>query len=82
MGKLVERQVIVSWYRPEEKLPPEEWDTILLTVSGTGKRVKYDHALTLGGYDPKVGWYLNGWEDELLDNFTVHAWADIDPYKG
>ena len=82
MGKLIERQVIATWYTPMEKLPPAEWDTLLLTVSGKGNNVAYDHALALGGYDPEIGWYLDGLEDELLNDFTVHAWCDIYPYRG
>ena len=79
---LIERQVIASWYTPEEKLPPEEWDTLLLTVSGKGDNVTYDHALALGGYDENIGWYLDDFNERLLKDFTVHAWCDIDPYKG
>ena len=79
---LIERQVIATWYKPEEKLPPEEWDTVLLTVSGEGENVKYDHAFALGGYDPDIGWYLDGFEEKALKDFTVHAWCDLEPYKG
>lgn len=79
---LIERQVIATWYRPEEKLPPEGWDSMLLTVSGKGEHVTFDHALTLGGYDPEIGWYLNDIDSDDLTDFTVHAWCDIDPYKG
>lgn len=82
MGKLVERQVIASWYKPEEKLPPEDWDMMLLTISGHGKHVQYDHALVIGGYDPENGWFLEGPDEDKLTEFTVHAWSDIEPYRG
>lgn len=82
MGKLVERQVIASWYKPEEKLPPENWDTMLLTIAGHGKNVQYDHAFAIGGYDPENGWFLEGPDEDKLTEFTVHAWSDIEPYRG
>ena len=78
----VERQVIASWYKPEEKLPPAEYDAILLTVSGRGNGVVYDHAFAIGGYDPKSGWYLENLSGEILEEFAVNAWCDIEPYKG
>ena len=76
----IERQTIVTWYRPDEKLPPEG-DIVVATVSGRrGKNITYDHAFAL------VSWFPDGLgfalEDIHLDEFTVHAWCDLEPYKG
>ena len=79
---LIERQVIATWYTPAEKLPPKEWDSCLLTISGEVGRTKFDHVFAIGGYDPDEGWYLDGELQEDIKDFTVHAWCDIDPYKG
>ena len=76
---MIEKQVLVTWYTPEEKLPPEGY-MVLVTVSGTGRNVAYDHSFALAEYfDDGLGWTL---ETDLLDDFTVHAWADIEPYGG
>lgn len=77
---VVEKQVIVSWYRPCEKLPPEEWDEVLCTISGRGKNVIYDHVIVLMGYDKSIGWFCP--IDNGLEDFVVHAWCDLEPYKG
>ena len=78
----VERQVIATWYTPQEKLPPADWDTMLLTVSGKGEHITFDHVLKMGGFDPATGWYLDDIDSSCLKDFVVHAWCDIDPYKG
>ena len=52
MSGLIERQVIATWYTPKEKLPPEAWDSCLLTISGEVGRTKFDHVFAIGGYDP------------------------------
>lgn len=72
-----ERQVIVTWHRPEEKLPgPGE--IVVMSVSGKGKNMSYDHTFALGWWlDDGLGWELEGVE---LTEFTVHAWCDLDPY--
>ena len=79
MKKLIERQVFVTWYTPEEKLP--ERDTVVLaTISGTGNNIEYYHAFALAEWCRNgEGWFL---EDAELDTFTVHAWCDIEPYGG
>ena len=80
---VVEKQVIVNWYRPEEKLPPEVWDVVLCTVSGRAKFATFDHVLALMSYDKQIGWFIveNFGNDEITE-FKVHAWCDLDPYKG
>ena len=81
-GKLVERQVIVNWYSPEEKTPPEDWDVVLCTVSGRSFGSIYDHVLALMSFDKRTGWEHLAQGDEHIDDFVVHAWCDLDPYKG
>lgn len=78
MSKLaIERQVIVTWYTPEEKLPPEG-ETVVITVSGQHDHVRYDHAFALAEwFDDCYGWELSEIE---LDEFVVHAWCDLKPY--
>lgn len=74
---VVERQVIVTWEKPEEKMP-NEGDIVVVTVSGKGKNVEYDHAFALAEwYDDGEGWYVSCPD---LDECTVHAWCDLEPY--
>lgn len=81
---MIERQVIVTWHKPEEKMP-NEGDIVVVTVSGGFDNVTYDHAFVLAEwYDDGLGWYFH---DEILNqtnrkSITVHAWCDLEPYKG
>lgn len=80
MGKLVERQVIVTWYTMEEKMP-EEGQFTIVTFSGRWKNVTYVHTFGIAEwYDDGLGWTINGLPEDA--EFTVHAWCDLDPYKG
>jgi hypothetical protein len=75
---MIERQVIVTWYTPEEKLPPVG-QFVIATISGKGEHITYDHSLTL------AEWYEDGWaltDDTKIKEFTVHAWCDLEPYGG
>lgn len=76
---MIERQTIVTWYTPREKLP-KEGEIVIATISGCTKHVTYDHAFAL------VEWYADGLgftlTDIELDEFTVHAWCDLQPYGG
>ena len=72
--KVIERQAIVTWHTLEEKRPPED-DIVLVTISGTNR----DHCFALASYTDDEGWVL--WSDDL-EEFTVHAWCDLEPYKG
>ena len=49
-----ERQVIVTWYRPAEKVPPADYST-LITFSGKLKNDEYNHALGIASYFPGEG---------------------------
>ena len=77
---MIERQQFVTWYTPEEKLP-NEGDITVVTISGRGgNNVTYDHAFALAKwYNDGEGWNLT---DIELDEFVVHAWADLKPYGG
>ena len=80
MPGLIERQVIVTWYTPEER-PPEEDTYTVVTFSGHYKNITYDHALGIATWaDDGCGWLLDGAPEGI--SFTVHAWADLEPYKG
>lgn len=81
---MIERQVIVTWHTPEEKLPPE-YMTVVATISGKTKRtdhdvfITYDHALAVMEWaDDGCGWIkVDGPE---LEELIVHAWCDLDAY--
>ena len=78
----VVRQDIVTWYTPEEKLP-SPGDIIPVTISGSDSRHRmiYDHAFALASwFDDGEGWQIYGLDD--LDDFTIHAWCDLEPYTG
>lgn len=74
-----ERQVIVTWYRPGEKDPPEDYSTII-TFSGKAKNVEYKHALGTASYFTGEGWLIDGLDEGTSDRMTIEAWADLDPY--
>lgn len=77
---MIERQVIVTWTKPEEKLPPEEL-IVVVTVSGQIRQVTYDHALMLAVLDEREGWFFEELNDIAdMNQLTVHAWADLEPY--
>ena len=77
--EIVERQVITTWNPPDKY--PKEGDVVVVTVSGKkNKYTTYDHAFALASwFDDGEGWML---EDIKMDEFTIHAWCDLDPYKG
>lgn len=78
MKGITERQVIATWYTPEEKFPPEGMLN-LVTVSGRDGNNIYDHTLQIGSWmNDDIGWMVEGFSDDA--QFTVHAWCDIDPY--
>lgn len=77
---MIEQQVIVQWYTPDEKLP-NEGDIVVATISGQAGCIYYDHALALVEYYKEDGWYMTDKDDEM-DELTVHAWCDLEPYKG
>lgn len=75
----IERQVIATWYTPKEKMPPEG-DTVLVTFSGKGGNITFDHSFAIASwFGDGEGWKL-GYDG--FDYFTIHAWCDIKPYWG
>jgi hypothetical protein len=77
MGKETQ---LVTWYKPDEKHPPEGW-IVLATVSGHrhDRHITYDHAFALvEWFDDGEGWYLT---HDYLDEFTIHAWCNVSPYN-
>lgn len=79
-----ERQVIVTWYAPEEKLPPEGEATVV-TVSGHSRNITLDHALMTAEFYKDDGWCLLeiDFDPGLKGSWlTIHAWSDLEPYKG
>lgn len=75
-----ERQVIVTWYKPEEKLPPED-EYVVITFSGRRNiNQSYIHALGIGVYYQGDGWLIDGMDEIESDFMTIEAWADLAPY--
>lgn len=77
---------IITWYTPDEKMPPED-NYVVVSVSGwyikpSGFKVELDHALMIASWaDDGNGWIVDGIND--ADNeaeINVHAWCDIEPY--
>lgn len=75
-----ERQVFVTWYKPEEK-PPEEGVFVVVTLSGTGPYTDYYRTLMIASWDANYGWDVEGLDSDTT-GFTVHAWCDLQSYGG
>ena len=78
-----ERQVIVTWYKPEEKIPPDGL-IVIATISGHDGLYKgYDHCLANAEYYADEGWFVEGIDTDVPGSWLkVHAWCDLEPYKG
>lgn len=77
---MIERQVIVTWYTPEEKLPAEG-NFVVVSYSGRYGNVRCDHTFGIAEwFNDGLGWLIEGLPDDA--EITVHAWADLEPYKG
>jgi len=75
----IERQQIVTWYTPEEKIPPED-QTIAVTFSGkTPDGMIYDHDLATAEYWDEE-WHIRGLTIAANERMTVHAWCDLEVY--
>lgn len=75
---MIEKQVIVEWYRPKEKLPEEDI-AVIATVSGAAGNTEFRHALAVMYWCKTEGWYST---DYSFDRLLVHAWCDLKPYNG
>lgn len=79
---MIKRQVIVTWYSPDEKLPPND-DFVITTVSGKVGNVEYDHAFEIASWLPDDGWWFLNIDTEDKDGeIKVLAWCDLEPYGG
>lgn len=74
----IERQVITTWYTPEEKLPEEDIG-VLATVTARAKNREFIRAILTVFYCKSEGWYEL---DYGFSELTVHAWCDLEPYEG
>ena len=75
---MIEKQVITTWYTPEEKLPPEDIG-VIATISGKAKNYTLDHAVVTMYWCADEGWYSDEYD---FTELTVHAWCDLEPYGG
>lgn len=77
---MIERQIIVTWYEPSEKLPPND-DLVIVTVSGTAGNIEYDHALEMASWLSEDGWWFPNIDTENEnDEIEVLAWCDLEAY--
>lgn len=85
MGKpAAERQVIVTWYDPKEKLPP---DGELTYVTFSDKDGYYRHRKGVarcyhGWADEPPVWAILGLDIHDCFNQHIDAWADLEPFVG
>ena len=73
---MIERQVIVDWYTPDQKVPPENIG-VITTISGKVGDTQYDHAMVTLFWSNEEGWYSSDYD---FDYLIVHAWCDLNPY--
>ena len=79
---MVERQAIVTWYKPDEKLPPEG-EYVVATISGKTRNITFDHALVMATWFGDDGWGVDDYDFSLKGaSLIVHAWADLESYEG
>ena len=71
-----EKQVIVEWYEPSEKLPSEDIK-VVATINGRAGNSTFDHAFMLMSWCRDEGWYSLG---IVFDELEVLAWCDLMPY--
>lgn len=82
MSRMIERQVITTWYKPEEKTP-DEGMIVVASVSGKCRNITLDHALVTAEFCKDEGWYVEPFDFTLKGAWLkVHAWADLEPYWG
>ena len=78
MNKLPVLQDIITWHRPAEKHPQPDL-IVVATISGKAEGIKFDHTLATLMWSEDCGWYSLDWDYEYL---IVHAWCDLEPFKG
>ena len=78
MGMVKERQVIVTWTTPGERLPDPDM-YVVVTVNAQAGGSSWENALMTGAYyDDTDEWEIVGLPEEA--DYEVVAWADLDPY--
>lgn len=75
---MIERQIIVTWFTPSEKLPEEDIG-VIATISGEAGNITFDHAIVNLYWCENEGWYST---DFSFSELIVHAWCDLEPYSG
>ncbi len=73
-----ERQVIVTWYDPAEKLPPDDEYVVIIVSGRRNDNQFYEHAIGIGAYYSGKGWLIDGVDEEESSRLTVEAWCDLD----
>lgn len=74
---MVEKQVIVQWYTPDEKHP--KLDTrVVATIDGRYKNIIFKKALVVLEWSDDCGWLSDDYDFEELD---VIAWCDLEPVR-
>ena len=75
---MIERQTIVTWRTPNERVKPPIGVSVTATVSGKKGGAIYNHVLM------QVERWDDGWKlcDAEMDELQVHAWCDLEPYGG
>ena len=76
---MINREDTVLWMEPDTVLPPND-EFVVVTISGEGPNVTYDHTLMIGSWD-EDGWLIEGIDADTTE-FVVHAWCDLEPYGG
>lgn len=70
------RRQIITWYTPQEKLP-ERGRSVLIMFS------REPIIIRIGEYWPEEKkWVIEGMSLYATEHATVHAWADVEPYRG
>lgn len=76
---MTEKQVIVTWYTPKEKMPPEN-EIVVVTFSGRDKNRTFENTIGLAGWmNDGLGWLVSELSDQA--EFVIQAWCDLDPYE-
>ena len=80
---MIEKQVIVNWYTPEEKMSEEHY-FVVACISFKMDNITYDHGLVIANWaDDDDGWLFDDpIANRYKDKVIIHAWADLEPYKG
>ena len=74
-----ERQVIATWYTPDEKLPADGM-CVLATVNAHADSLTWVRSFMLVEYDhDQKKWYP--WDaPEICESLEIIAWCDIETY--